>query len=68
MRDKNLPLLFLNLLRGKVIQYKNNVCVCALSVNFTVLYFMWFVLHFTVGVTGLLLSSCVFKKLISRGL
>ena len=36
---------------------KNDVCVGALSVNFTMLYFMWFVSHFTVDVTRLLLSS-----------
>ena len=33
---------------------KNDVCVVALSVNFTILmlHFMWFVSHFTVGVRG----------------
>ena len=34
---------------------KTNVCVGALSVNFTMLYFMWFVLHFTVGVTWVII-------------
>ena len=34
-----------------------DVCVGALSVNFTMLNFMWFVSHFTVDVTRLLLSS-----------
>ena len=59
---KNLPVLFLNLLRRNVtwklfLRCKNDVCVGALSVNFTMLYFMWFVSHFTVDVTRLLLSS-----------
>ena len=36
---------------------KNGVCIGALSVNFAMLYFMWFVSHFTVDVTRLLLSS-----------
>ena len=36
---------------------KNDICVGALSVNFIRLYFMWFVSHFTVDVTRLLLSS-----------
>ena len=38
------------------------VCVGALhalSAKFTILYFMWFVSHFTVGVRQLLLSSRV---------
>ena len=35
---------------------KNDVCVGALFVNFTKLYFVC-VLHFTVGVTRLLLAS-----------
>ena len=38
---------------------KNDVSFGAVSVNFTVLYVKWFVLHFTVGVTRLLLSSRV---------
>ena len=42
-----------------VLRSENDVCVGALSVNFTILYFKWFVLHFPVGVTGLLLSSQV---------
>ena len=51
---------FLNLLRSRVklkLPYdaKNecyDVCVSALSVNFPMLYFMWFVLHITVGSLG----------------
>ena len=42
-----------------VLRCKNDVCVGAVSVNFTMLYVKWFVLHFTVGVTRLLLSSRV---------
>ena len=44
-------------LRCNMIQ--SDVCVVALSVNFTMLSFMRFVLHFTVGVTRLLLLSRV---------
>ena len=59
MKDENSPVLFLNLQRRKVkwklfLRCKNDVCVGALSVNFTMLYFMWFVSHFTVDVTRLL--------------
>ena len=39
-----------------VLRCKNDVCVGALSVNLTKLYFVC-VLHFTVGVTRLLLAS-----------
>ena len=42
-----------------VLRCKNDVCVGAVPVNFTMLYVKWFVLHFTVGVTRLLLSSRV---------
>ena len=42
-----------------VLLCKNDVCVGTVSVNFTMLYFMWFVLHFTVGVMQLLLSSSI---------
>ena len=42
-----------------VLRCKNDVCVGVLSVNFTMLYFVWFVLHFTVGFTRVLLSSRV---------
>ena len=38
-----------------VLRCKNDVCVGAVSVTFTMLYVKWFVLHFTVGVTRLLL-------------
>ena len=38
---------------------KNDVSFGAVSVNFTMLYVKWFVLHYTVGVTRLLLSSRV---------
>ena len=38
---------------------KNDVSFGAVSVNFTMLYVKWFVLHFTVDVTRLLLSSRV---------
>ena len=34
-----------------VLLCKNDVCVGTVSVNFTMLYFMWFVLHFTVLVS-----------------
>ena len=36
-----------------VVRCKNDVLVDALNVNFTMLHFMWFVSHFTVGVTRL---------------
>ena len=42
-----------------VLGCKNNVFVDALTVNFTMLYFMRFVSYFTVGVTRLLSSSRV---------
>ena len=42
-----------------VLWCKNDVCVGAFSVNFTMLYLRWFVSHFTVGVMRLLLSSRV---------
>ena len=32
-----------------VLRCRNDVCVGAISVNFTMPYFMWFVSHFTVG-------------------
>ena len=32
-----------------VLRCKNDVCVGALFVNFTMLYFTWFVSHFTVN-------------------
>ena len=64
MRDENLPVLFLNLRRRKVkwklfLRCKNDVCVGALSVKVTMLYFIWFVSHFTVDVTRLLLSLAI---------
>ena len=50
-----------SLLRSKV-KWKlfndaKRCCVGALSVNFTMLYFTWFVSHFTVGVTRLYIVS-----------
>ena len=42
-----------------VLRCKNDVSVGALSVNFTMLFFTWFVSHFTVGVRRLLLSCRV---------
>ena len=42
-----------------VLRCKNDVCVGAVGVDVTMLYVKWFVLHFTVGVTRLLLSSRV---------
>ena len=64
MRDENLPVLFLNLQRRNVkwklfLRCKNDVCVGALSVKVTMLYFIWFVSHFTVDVTRLLLSLAI---------
>ena len=59
---KLLPVVFFNLLLSRageievVLQCKNDVCVGALSINFTKLYFVC-VLHCTVGVTRLLLAS-----------
>ena len=35
-----------------------DVCVSALSVNFTMLYFMWFVLHITAGAVS---SGCHYR-------
>ena len=32
-----------------VLRGRNDVCVGAISVSFTMPYFMWFVSHFTVG-------------------
>ena len=34
-----------------VLRCRNDVCVGAMSVNFTMPYFMWFVSHFTVGLS-----------------
>ena len=43
-----------------VLRCKNGVqCVGVLSVNFKMFYLMWFVTHFTIGVTLLLLPSRV---------
>ena len=38
-----------------VLKRKNDVCVGALSVNFTMLFFTWFVSHFTVGIRRLVI-------------
>ena len=49
-----------------VLRCENDVCVGALSVNFTKLYFVR-VLHFTVGVTRLLLASRLSLLVINNG-
>ena len=46
---------------------QDDVCVGTLSVNFAMLSFMWFVLHFTVGVTRLLLLSRVSLSILISG-
>ena len=73
MREKNLPVLFLNLLRSKkkkggcCTMQKRCYCLCQhFVVNFTMLNFMGLVLHFTVGVTRLLLSSGISLLVISE--